>query len=290
MDPVINTRLVRRLISQQFPNFSELPIQPVVKQGHDNRTFRLGERLSVRLPSTASYADAVQKEATVLTSIGRHFSIQVPEVCALGQPSDDFPLPWSIRRWLPGGTLEETQIVNQASLARALGDILVELRSLPADTAFLAGRHSFFRGCHLKVYHDEVMMCLSRMDDALSRRRCLEIWNDGLKAAWSNPPVWFHGDLAVGNILINEDKISALIDFGICGVGDPSCDLAIAWTYFDADTRRIFKDSAKVDDGTWSRGRCWALWKALISLNGLSSPDLGGVHTRALNELLDEAL
>lgn len=282
---VIDGSLVRTLIAQQFPELSHLPVRPVRKQGHDNRTFRLGDELSVRLPSSPSYADAVEKEATALATL-RNLSVQTPEIVALGEPSDDYPLPWSIRRWLPGTTWEEADVLDRVGLAKALGELLVELRSLPADVGLYAGRHSFFRGCHPSVYGDEVATSLSLLKGKAEAERCLKIWQEGMRSVWTDLPVWFHGDLAVGNVLMTGEKVSALIDFGACGVGDPACDYAIAWTYFDADERQHFRASIEVDEGTWRRAKSWALWKALASLAGSSAPDTNGIQARALGEIL----
>jgi aminoglycoside phosphotransferase (APT) family kinase protein len=286
MDLKIDGSMVQKLIAEQFPNLSHLPVSPIKKQGHDNRTFRLGDELSVRLPSQPSYADAVQKEATVLAALDGQLSVDVPKVYALGEPSNEYPLPWSIRRWLTGTTLEDTQILDRRSLARTVGALLVELRSLPADINLSAGKHSFYRGCHPSVYGDEVVKSLRKMDDKTKTTHCLEIWQKGTESVWANAPAWFHGDVAVGNVLMTDNKVSALIDFGTCGVGDPACDFVIAWTYFDASERQLFKDAINVDDGTWHRAKAWALWKALVSLTGLSGPDTSGVQARALDQIL----
>lgn len=286
MELKIDRSLVHKLIAQQFPDLSDLLVSPIKKQGHDNRTFRLGDELTVRLPSQPSYADAVQKEATALAALKHRLSVETPEVVALGEPSDDYPLPWSIRRWLEGTTWEETQVLDRHALAKALGTILVELRSIPIDIDLYAGKHSFYRGCHPSVYGDEVVKSLNILNDQTRTRRCLDTWQKGMESVWAEDPVWFHGDIAVGNVLMTGEKVSALIDFGTCGVGDPACDFAIAWTYFNADERQHFRDAIKVDDGTWYRAKAWALWKALVSLTGLSGPDTDGIQARALSEIL----
>ncbi len=289
MNMVIDAPLVARLIAQQFPHLRDLPVAAVKNQGWDNRTFRLGDTLSVRLPSDASYAAAVQKESVALDALATCLSVAIPAIVAIGEPSGDYPLPWSIRRWIPGTTLEATQVTDRSALARALGAVLVALRAAPPVDALRAGKHSFFRGCHPGVYGDEVVQSLDILKDQIDTRRCLDIWQNGIASHWEADPVWFHGDMAVGNILMSGDRISALIDFGTCGIGDPACDFAIAWTCFDAGSRPHFKDAIRVDDGTWQRAKAWALWKALVSLAGLSSPDADGLQARALAALLAQA-
>ncbi|MGI9628024.1 MAG: phosphotransferase, partial [Longimicrobiales bacterium] len=77
---------------------------------------------------------------------------------------------------------------------------------------------------------------------------------------------WLHGDLAASNLLVRGGRLQAVIDFGICGVGDPSCDLKMAWTFFDGASRRAFRERLRLDAATWARGRGWALWKCLKTL------------------------
>lgn len=93
------------------------------------------------------------------------------------------------------------------------------------------------------------------------------MWNLALESKWSKDPVWVHGDIAPGNILVKEGKLNAIIDFGVLGIGDPACDAAMAWTFFDDNSRKIFKNALNMDEETWNRARGWALWKALTTYN-----------------------
>ena len=92
----------------------------------------------------------------------------------------------------------------------------------------------------------------------------LAAWDAALATDWHGPSVWVHGDVTAGNLLIRDGRLSAVIDFGCCGVGDPACDLAIAWTWLKGEAREAFRSALQLDTGTWARGRGWTLWKALI--------------------------
>jgi aminoglycoside phosphotransferase (APT) family kinase protein len=85
-----------------------------------------------------------------------------------------------------------------------------------------------------------------------------------LASAWEQPPVWVHGDVAPGNLLLRAGRLAAIIDFGQFCVGDPACDLAMAWSYFGPSERETFRAALGLDASTWQRGQAWALWKAAI--------------------------
>jgi aminoglycoside phosphotransferase (APT) family kinase protein len=288
VDIQIDIPLAQSLIASQFPQFSHLPITPVPNQGWDNRTFRLGEALTLRLPANPSYAEAVQKEARALTALSPHLSLALPEVIALGEASAAYPLPWSIRRWIKGETLDQSPVKDRLTFAKSLATTLSDLRAAPTIPGLAAGKHSFFRGCHPSHYADEVAICLNALETQIDTKRCEQIWQSGMTSTWDTDPVWFHGDIASGNLLLQNGQLTALIDFGTCGTGDPACDLTMAWTYFTAEERQIFKTALGLDEATWTRARSWALWKALVTRAGRSSPDSNGAQDRALTALLQE--
>jgi aminoglycoside phosphotransferase (APT) family kinase protein len=129
-----------------------------------------------------------------------------------------------------------------------------------------------------------VQEALGELGPTIDGDACRGIWREALTTAWPSAPVWFHGDVAEGNLLARHGSLSAVIDFGTCGVGDPACDLVIAWTFMGVERTR-FRAAAGLDDDTWARARGWALWKALITLTDLRSPLYEG-QRRALDALL----
>ena len=92
--PRIDVKLVRDLVDEQFPQWRRLPIRPVMPGGNDHRTFRLGEQLSLRLPSAVGYIPQVAKEQQWLPRLRQHLPMAIPRVEAAGSPSDRFPAPW----------------------------------------------------------------------------------------------------------------------------------------------------------------------------------------------------
>ena len=285
--PPIDDALVRRLVAAQFPEWSDLPVRSVPHQGWDNRTFRLGDELSVRLPSAAGYVPAVEKEQDVLPSLAGRLDVAVPEPVALGEPGEGYPFPWSVRRWLRGTVVDDAVGLDRVRLAEDVGAVLRQLRSIPAAGGPVAGAHSFHRGAHPSYYADEVLRALDALGTAVDRAACERVWDEALATTWEHPGVWFHGDVAPGNLLVDDHgRLSALIDFGTCGVGDPACDLVLAWTFLDPASRPAFHEAAGLDDAAWARARGWALWKSLIMLAGSAGPGDRAEHERVLAAVL----
>lgn len=263
----ISVEVVRKLIKEQFPELSNLEIKLVEKNGHDNVTFHLGNTMSVRLPSGEEYASQIEKEMIWLPKLKQHISYEIPSPIANGKPSDIYPFPWAINKWIDGEVLSYSNINNLEDIAIGLAKFLKELQSIDASNGPMAGTHNFYRGGLLKVYNDETINALDNLENIFPTKELRKIWEKALETRWDKKPVWIHGDVAVGNLLVKNRKISAVIDFGILGTGDPACDYVMAWTFFDKNSRNIFKQKLMCDDETWNRAKGWALWKALISYN-----------------------
>lgn len=274
--PEIDAALVERLVAEQFPGWSGLPIRAADPQGWDNRTFRLGSDLSVRLPSAAAYVTGATKEQRVLTWLAGRLDVPVPEVVGVGRPGSGYPFPWSVRRWIDG-TVASRAGGDRAVLAADVGRALRQLRAVPADghPGLEPGPHSFMRGAHPSAYADEVGDALATLGDDVDQAVCRRVWDAACSTAWTGPGVWFHGDVAPDNLLADDNgRLSALIDFGTSGVGDPACDVVLAWTFLDAPARQVFRRELDLDDDTWARGRGWSLWKALVMIVRNPDPDV----------------
>ena len=172
-----------------------------------------------------------------------------------------------MRRWIDGTPVRDTTDRDDALLARDVAAFLRELRDVDASVGPQPGVHSQGRGAPLEQWDDDVATSIARFGDRIDSVRARSLWSDARAASYVGSPSWFHGDVAVGNLLTRDGRLSAVIDFGCAGVGDPACDLAIAWSYFTAVDRERFRVAIDADDAMWRRGVGWALWKALISLD-----------------------
>jgi aminoglycoside phosphotransferase (APT) family kinase protein len=265
---VIDAALIRRLVDRQFPQWKDLPIRPVEHGGWDNRTFHLGDAMTVRLPSAAPYALQVEKEQKWLPRLAPLLPLSIPVPLAEGRPGEGYPWPWSIYGWIEGRTASSERIGDLSEFATAVGEFLVALQGIDTTGGPPPGQHNFWRGGSLTVYDGETWEAIAALKGKIDTGLAAEIWQAALAAIWEGTPVWFHGDVAWGNLLVDGGKLCAVIDFGTSGVGDPSCDLAIAWTLFKGESRKAFRTALPLDDATWARGRGWTLWKALIVYAG----------------------
>lgn len=284
----IDPALVARLIKAQFPRWAELPVISIAPGGWDNRSFRLGDRMVVRLPSTACYSAQIEKEQRWLPILARELPVPIPVPLALGQPGENYPWRWSVYGWLEGETAARHPPVDSLQFARSLAAFLFALQRIDASEGPGAGDHNFYRGGPLEHYDLETRQAIARLEGSIDTLKVVGVWEAALGSRWRQPPVWVHGDISPENLLVSGGELGAVIDFGCCGVGDPACDLVMAWTFFGARERAAFRAALPLDSGTWTRGRGWALWKALISLAGAVGSARGDPAHFTLRQALDD--
>ena len=259
----VDTETVQRLVSDQFPQWSQLDIEPVRNPGWDNFTFHLGEDFLVRLPSAAEYALAVEKEQRWLPRLAPHLPVPIPSVRGTGVAGQGYPFGWSVYEWLDGSTATQADLADRARFAGQVADFIESLRNIDPTDGPQPGIHNWYRGATLLTYDATARRAMDALTGHIDVDRAAAVWAAALAATWDGTDVWFHGDLAQGNLLLRDGQLGAVIDFGTCGVGDPSCDLAIAWTLLDESGRELLRDRLQIDDAAWARGRGWALWKTL---------------------------
>lgn len=267
----LDAALVERLIRGQFPHWQGLPIRAVDHGGWDNRTFRLGEEMSVRLPSARAYAPQVLKEHRWLPRLAPQLPMPIPTPLGLGLPSAEYPWHWSIYRWLPGEPAQVADVRDRCQLGASLGRLLMILQGIDPRGGPPPGPDNFHRGGPLQTYDAETRRSIKLLGSSIDAAAAIAVWEAALAAPYDRGPVWLHGDVSLSNLLVEDGKLSAVIDWGCSAVGDPACDLAFAWSSWDADGRDAFRSVLPMDIPMWQRARGWALWKALVVTAGLSA-------------------
>lgn len=282
--------LARKLIAEQFPEFSHLPITDVEKQGHDNRTYRLGSDMLIRMPTAADYALKVPKEQELLPQLAKCLSLSIPVPIKMGKPSADYPYPFSVYKWLPGKSINLLTLTEQEKeqLAFDLARFLKELQAISDVEGPEPGQHNWWRGNHVSVYDKGAREQIAKLANLIDATPALDLWDQACATKWDKQPVWIHGDFAIGNILMEGGQLSAVIDFGGIAVGDPACDLVIAWTYLSGKARGIFMKEMGFDADTWLRARAWALWKGAFELCQII--DKSSPEARLQKRIIDEVM
>jgi aminoglycoside phosphotransferase (APT) family kinase protein len=260
--------LVGRLLAEQFPHWADLPIEPVRPFGTDNALYRLGDDMVVRLPRRERTSGTLEKERLWLPRLAPLLPLAVPVPLAEGLPAEGYPFPWSVYGWLTGENATIERITDRSQLATDLAQFVAALQRIDPTGGPAPGEHNFFRGVPLGMRDEGTRAAIASLSGRIDAGAVTVAWDEALQAPeWERPPVWIHGDLDARNLLVEEGRLSGVIDWGGLGVGDPACDVMIAWKVLSADTRDIFRTALSVDEATWARSRGWALSQALIALS-----------------------
>jgi aminoglycoside phosphotransferase (APT) family kinase protein len=260
----IDASLVKQLLKTQFPRWADLPIQAVKSAGTDNALYRLGDTMVVRLPRIHWAIDQIQKENQWLPKLASKLPFEIPTPLVIGMPDETYPWNWGIYKWIEGESATRENIEDLSDLAKELAHFIISLQKIDVTNGPAALDYDL-RGALLSTRDVDTREAIISMKDMIDIDIAIKIWETSLHAPeWNNHPVWFHGDLLPGNILIKEGHLHAVIDFGGLGIGDPACDLLSAWGLFSGESRKVFRESLNVDDATWLRGRGHALSQAVI--------------------------
>lgn len=281
--------LVQRLLAAQFPRWAGLPVAPFPSAGTDNAIYRLGAELAVRLPRIASAAGQADREWAWLPGFAPHLPLQIPLPLARGAPGAGYPWPWVVCRWLVGENPAVEALEDPRLAALDLAGFVAALQRVNARDGPPAGPHNAYRGEPLAERDARTRAAIAVLADTVDAARATAVWKAALSApAWQGEPVWVHGDLLPVNLLARNGRLTAVLDFGCLGIGDPAVDVMAAWTCLPAGARQVFREALLVDEATWVRGRGWALSFGLIALPYYreTNPVLAGVARRAIDAAL----
>lgn len=251
--------LVRRLLRAQFPEWAGLPIEHVPSSGTVNALYRLGDEMVARLPRTDWGVGAVDKELRWLPELS--LPVKTPIPLARGEPGEGYPFVWGVYPWLQGEHPEAGAAPPE--LARELAGLVRTLHVAGTPAPAPRGRGSI----PLQEQDPAVRAALAQLDDMIDTATAAAAWDGALAApVWRGARVWTHGDLMPANLLVRDGRLTGVLDWECMGLGDPACDLAVAWNLLPAASRDVFRAELDVEDATWVRGRGWALWTGLVAL------------------------
>lgn len=223
--------LVRRLVDAQFPHWAHLPLTPLEPAGSDHVIHRLGDGLTVRLPRHAGAVGQARKEAEWLPRLAAHVSLAVPEPAGVGKPAFGYPWPWAVTRWLEGEVATVETLGDSVTAAGQLAGFLTELQRFEPGAVAEAATRGDLAGDVLAARDASTRASIAATAGVFDAAAMTGLWEAALAAPeWHRPPVWFHGDFHTGNLLVTGGRLSAVIDFGGFGAGDPARDMMIAHT------------------------------------------------------------
>lgn len=290
--PAVDEDLAGRLLAAQFPRWAHLPLRPLLPGGSDHVIFRLGDAMTVRLPRGDWAAGQAEKEHLWLPRLAPHLPLAVPAPLEVGEPAFGYPWHWSVSRWLDGETPAHGSLADPAEAAADIAAFLRALQSLALPSEGAYGLLSPAVPLRERDRTTRAAIATVEAAGAFDARALTAVWEAALEAGErSGPPVWFHGDMHNGNLLTRAGQLSAVLDFGGLGVGDPACDLVIAWTLLDPGPRAAFREALGVDDAAWARGRGWALTTGLNAYTtyAATNPLVARNTTRQITEALADA-
>ncbi|NKQ35791.1 MAG: aminoglycoside phosphotransferase family protein [Chloroflexi bacterium] len=286
----VDVFMVGRLLAAQFPQWADLPLTPLVSAGTDNAIYRLGDDMAVRLPLIPDAASRLQNEYRWLPELAPRLPLVVPIPLALGKPDEGYPFTWAVYSWIEGENATIERLTDPSQAARELARFITALQRIDPTGGPSPGVHNSWRGVPLATRDRQTRAAIASLNGRINTEAATAAWEAALQVpAWPGPPVWIHGDLQSGNLLAVGGRLTAVIDFGCLGVGDPACDLAVAWNLFSAETRGLFHKAIQVDEATWTRGRGWALSIGLIALPyyKVTNPALTAIAQHAIEQVLN---
>jgi aminoglycoside phosphotransferase (APT) family kinase protein len=256
----ISADLVGGMVAAQFPLLTELPIRAVGSTGTVNAIYRLGDHLYARMPRVKSWARDLEREWHWLPKLSPHLSLRVPEPFAMGTPACGYPFSWAIYHWIDGRPYAEEFVDDERQAAEDLAQFVRELRAIePVAEAPRGGRKP------LRQLDAVTRAAIESARGVIDGDASTASWDSALDAPlWDGAPVWIHADLLRPNLLVHAGQLSAVIDFGAVGIGDPAADVIAAWSVFGPTGREVFRSALDVDDGTWNRARGFALLQAVM--------------------------
>ncbi|MCX4821246.1 aminoglycoside phosphotransferase family protein [Streptomyces sp. NBC_01142] len=282
----IDVSLVRRLLGAQFPQWADLPVEKVDSAGTSNAMYRLGEDMVVRLPRIAGAANDVEKEHQWLPRLAPPLPVAVPVPLGRGMPAEGYPWHWSVYRWLEGENPTIGRLAEPGLLAKDLAEFVAALQRIDP-----AGGPPSYRSEPLATRDAATRAAMETLRGIIDADAATVAWETALHApVWSGPAVWVHADLQPGNLLTARGQLSAVIDFGCLGLGDPAVDLIAAWYLLPADARSVFRTALGADDASWARGRGWALSIALMELRYYrdTNPVMASIARHVIHQVLAE--
>ena len=288
----ITAETVRALVDDQFPQWRDLPVEPIASAGTVNAIFRVGFDLAARFPLRPGDPSLVraelEQEAAAARSLVGTTRFPTPQPVALGMPGYGYPSPWSVQTWVPGLDALRCDPSWSGALALDLAEFIRGVRAIPTNGRVFAGSG---RGGSLPSHDEFMATCLDASVDLLDVPPLRRLWTHMRRLPRVDPDVMTHGDLIPGNVLVSDGRLAGVLDVGGLGPADPALDLVCAWHLFEPGPRAALRSALDCSDLTWERGRAWAFEQALglVAYYAESNPPMSALGRRTLGRILADS-
>ena len=261
---------MRALLETQHPDLADRELR-LFGSGWDNTTFRLGDDLAVRVPRRKLGAEMILKEQRWLSHLAPQLPLPIGEPVRVGKPGHGYPWTWSIVRWIDG---ESAEVVDaDLQQAATVAGFLAALHRLAHEGA----PTNAWRGGPVIDRAPSVEQRLDRLDEGqlgIEPSLVWSVWDRTKAIPIDLSPTWLHGDIHPRNVIVDDGKVVAIIDWGDLCVGDPATDLAAAWMLFPNEVHEAFRDAyGTISDDTWERGRSWAIFFGVVMVDAGTTDD-----------------
>lgn len=260
----ISIEAARQMIPEQFPQYKNHAIEPLLNIGTDHSIFRVGSAAVAKFPlrsiNPAMVADALRCEAAAMIELASCCPVPTPRPIGLGQPSPTYPQPWILQTWVEGEIAKPEGLCNSHVFARDLADLLESLRQADMQDRRFDGTG---RGGCLRDHDEWIATCVAKSEGLLDVGKLQRLWARFRELPASTSTVMSHRDLIPANLLVRGERLVGVLDGGGFGPADSSLDLVAAWHLLDQDRRAILRNQLGSNDIEWRRGAAWAFQQAI---------------------------
>jgi len=258
----VNETIIRQLLKEQISEFRPLELKPL-GLGWDNVMYKLGDDKIIRLPRTKVSDELIQIETKWLNHLASHLPITIPTTLFAGKPNAEYPFHWSVLPYFEGLTVNNSKLDEREVLK--LAEFLKALHMLPISNTIGSDPNSI-----LQVKADSETQRIERVKNNTEflPERLTTMLEDGLSAIVPKDLKWIHADIHARNVIVNDNKIEAIIDWGDMTNGDVSRDLCSFWTLFS--NHNLIMKAFEIYGATKSeitRSKAWAILFGIIMLD-----------------------